>query len=109
HRFPGANTALPIANEDAEQLKISEDFLKNKIVSVDIFALSPARSEAKPAVVNQSEIATTFAVGEEAEAKITPGAVGEAAPVTARFKWMLMEIRSTSATPGHRERLSMCI
>src|SRR5437016_4215056 len=83
HRFPGANTALPIANEDAEQLKISEDFLKNKIVSVDIFALSPARSEAKPAVVNQSEIATTFAVGEEAEAKITPGAVGEAAPVTA--------------------------
>jgi len=83
HRFPGANTALPIANEDAEQLKISEDFLKNKIVSVDIFALSPARSEAKPAMVNQSEIATTFAVGEEAEAKITPGAVGEAVPVTA--------------------------
>src|SRR5712692_6628209 len=83
HRFPGANTALPIANEDAEQLKISEDFLKNKIVSVDIFALSPARSEAKPSVVTQSEIATTFAVGEEAESRITPGAAGEAVPVTA--------------------------
>ena len=29
HRFPAANTALPTANEDTEQLKITEDFLKN--------------------------------------------------------------------------------
>ena len=29
HRFPGANTAVPTANEDAPQLKLTEDFLKN--------------------------------------------------------------------------------
>ena len=45
HRFPGANTAVPTANEDVEQLKITEDFLKNQNLTVDIFALSPARAE----------------------------------------------------------------
>jgi len=83
HRFPGANTALPTANEDAEQLKITEDFLKDKILSVDIFALSAARAELKPGAAMQSELATTFAVGEEAEAKITPGGTEEVVPVTA--------------------------
>ena len=83
HRFPAANTALPVANEDPEQLKITENFLKDKIVSVDIFALSPARSELKHAAFSQSELATTFAVGEEAEAKVTPAAEAEVLPVTA--------------------------
>ena len=83
HRFPAANTALPTANEDAEQLKITENFLKNDILSVDIFALSPAQAEVKSAAVPQSELSTTFAVGEEAETKITPSGTAEAAPVTA--------------------------
>jgi Flp pilus assembly protein TadD len=83
HRFPGANTALPTANEDAVQLKITEDFLKNKNLSVDIFALSPAQAELKPGAVGQSELSTTFAVGEEAETKITSAAETELAPVTA--------------------------
>ena len=83
HRFPAANTALPVANEDPEQLKITESFLKDKIVSVDIFALSPARSELKQAAFSQSELATTFAVGEEAEAKVTAAAPAEVLPVTA--------------------------
>src|SRR5580765_8458813 len=84
HRFPAANTALPAANEDVAQLKITEDFLKAGILSVDIFALSPAQTLSKKATAGENEIATTFAVGEEAEAKIAPGgAGGEAAPVTA--------------------------
>src|SRR5436853_5190749 len=83
HRFPGANTALPTSNEDAEQLKITEDFLKNKVLSVDIFALSPERGELKAAVAGQSELATTFAVGEEAETKISAEGQGEVSPVTA--------------------------
>jgi len=83
HRFPAANTALPIANEDSEQLKVTESFLKDKIVSVDIFALSPARSELKDAAFSQSELATTFAVGEEAEAKVTAATPAEVLPVTA--------------------------
>jgi len=83
HRFPAANTALPLANEDPEQLKITESFLKNKILSVDIFALSPARSELQHPAFSQSELATTFAVGEEAEAKVTAAAPAEVLPVTA--------------------------
>ncbi len=83
HRFPGANTALPTANEDATQLKVTEDFLKAGNLSVDIFALSAARAVSKPAASGQPELATTFAVGEESEAKVTPGSAGEAVPVTA--------------------------
>lgn len=83
HRFPGANTGVPTANEDAEQLKVTEDFLKNKILSVDIFALSPEPVQVRAGGINQSEMATTFAVGEEAETRISPAAENEVLPVTA--------------------------
>src|SRR5580704_13857730 len=87
HSFPGANTALPTANEDAAQLKLTEAFLKSGALTVDIFALSPAQpplqAALKASATSQSELATTFAVGEEAETKIAPGAGGEVAPVTA--------------------------
>jgi len=83
HRFPGANTALPTANEDQKQLKLTEDFLKSGALTVDIFAVSPAQAPLKPGATAQPELATTFAVGEEAETKITAESGGEAAPVTA--------------------------
>ena len=83
HRFPAANTALPTANEDAAQLKATEDFLTSGALTVDIFALTPASAPLKTGAVAEHELSTTFAVGEEAEAKITPGVVAEAAPVTA--------------------------
>ncbi len=87
HRFPGANTALPTANEDAAQLKLTEGFLKSGALTVDIFALSPAQqplqAAMKPGAAGQSELATTFAVGEEAETKIIPGESGAVAPLTA--------------------------
>jgi Flp pilus assembly protein TadD len=83
HRFPGANTAIPTANEDTPQLKLTEAFLKSGALTVDIFALSPAQAQLKTGATGQADLATTFAVGEEAEAKITPGAGGEVAPVTA--------------------------
>src|SRR5260370_1298884 len=83
HRFPGANTALPTANGDSAQLKLTEGFLKSGALTVDIFALSPAQAPVKSGAASQSELATTFAVGEEAETKIIPGGGGEVAPVTA--------------------------
>jgi Flp pilus assembly protein TadD len=83
HRFPAANTAVPTANEDAAQLKLTEDFLKNGQLSVDIFALSTAQAPVKPGAVSQSDLSTTFAVGEEAESKVSGEGAGEAAPITA--------------------------
>lgn len=86
HRFPGANTALPTANEDATQLETSKEFLQDGQLSVDIFALSPAgkaNNESSAAGAMQPELSTTFAVGEEAEQSAVLGATGEARPITA--------------------------
>lgn len=82
HRFPAANTALPTANQDDVQLKATESFLKAGILSVDIFALSPAQAVSKPGAAGESEVATTFAVGEEGETKLA-AAGSQAVPVTA--------------------------
>ena len=68
HRFPGANTALPFVNQDEVQLKTVTDFLKDKQVSVDIFAMTPATpreiTESR-ARSEEPKTASTFAVGEE--------------------------------------------
>jgi Flp pilus assembly protein TadD len=82
HRFPGANTAVPTANDDADQLKLTESFLKSGIISVDIFAVSPEAMQAKAVATPQSDIQTTFAVGEEAESKVA-AATTEASPIVA--------------------------
>jgi Flp pilus assembly protein TadD len=83
HRFPGANTAVPTANEDEAQLKLTEGFLQSGALTVDIFAVSPAQEPLKSGASSQSDLATTFAVGEEAETKLTPESGGQAEPVTA--------------------------
>jgi len=93
HRFPGANTALPTANGDSEQLQTTEDFLKNNILSVDIFALARGPGVPPPNVLHQSELSTNFAVGEEGETKVTP--IGEVAvsPVTAPLNRLQPSVR----------------
>ncbi len=87
HRFPGANTALPTANEDAQQMEESKHFLQDKQLSVDIFAVSPAGKETKEPAGGgagmRSELSTTFAVGEEAELLMPTGVAGEVRPITA--------------------------
>jgi Flp pilus assembly protein TadD len=93
HRFPGANTALPIANEDAEQLKATEDFLKNNILSVDIFGISQEAGVPQPAVSSQPELSTNFAVGEEAETKVTPLSESELSPLTAPLNRVRASVR----------------
>jgi len=93
HRFPAANTAVPTANEDAAQLKLTEDFLKSGIVSVDIFALSPELGALKSAANSQSELSTTFAVGEEAETRIPTENTTELAPVSAPLNHVLPPLR----------------
>jgi tetratricopeptide (TPR) repeat protein len=69
HRFPGANTALPYVNQDHEQLKITEDFLKDGVVSVDVFGLvrggDAGAGTARSLATGESAMASTFAQGEE--------------------------------------------
>ncbi len=72
HRFPAANTAVPTANQDQEQLTTVENFLKSGFISVDIFAVSPVDEKAGAAKMIRRagegpQLATTMAVGEEAE------------------------------------------
>ena len=85
HRFPGANTAVPTANQDATQLELSTKFLQDKQLSVDIFAISPAGGESKqPAAISgKPELSTSFAVGEEADSNLPVGPAGEVRPITA--------------------------
>jgi len=84
HRFPAANTALPVANQDPVQMEISEKFLQDNILSVDIFAVSPARALDTAVEGPRHELSTTFAVGEEAEMRVPGGGTaGEVTPVTA--------------------------
>ena len=71
HRFPGRTLRCPRRTKMRPQLKLTEDFLKSGQLSVDIFALSPAEAPLKPGAVSQSDMSTTFAVGEEAESKVT--------------------------------------
>ena len=72
HRFATANTAIPYVNGDAKQLAETEKFLKSGIISVDIFAASPVEErKGEPQMVRRRaggpQLASTFAVGEEAE------------------------------------------
>jgi len=87
HRFPGANTAVPTANQDPEQLAQSVKFLQDKQVTVDVFGISPAEKEivhpAASPLANGQELSTTFAVGEEADVTSPQGPKGEARPITA--------------------------
>ena len=67
HRFPGANTALPVANRDQEQLAVVEGFLRARQVTVDIFALveSQVATAAGGLELEGPQMSTGFAVGEE--------------------------------------------
>ena len=86
HRFPGANTAVPVANQDEAQYEFAKKFLQEKQLSVDIFAISPAGKESNAAVRNElgkQELSTTFAIGEESEAALPKGPAGEVRAITA--------------------------
>jgi tetratricopeptide (TPR) repeat protein len=86
HRFPGANTAVPTANQDPAQLAFSQQFLKDKQISVDIFAVSPAGDtvvEAAKTKSSRPELSTSFAVGEEGELGAVQGPAGEVRAITA--------------------------
>src|SRR6185503_9418675 len=70
HRFPAANTALPFVNHDHEQLKVTQAFLQDGVVTVDVFGLvrepeGRGAAPARPAGGAEPRLASTFAQGEE--------------------------------------------
>ncbi|HZT32649.1 MAG TPA: tetratricopeptide repeat protein [Bryobacteraceae bacterium] len=70
HRFPGANTAVPYANRDQQQLEVTEKFLKSGFITVDIFAAAPVKDQGTAMLRRAGEgpqAMSGFAVGEEAE------------------------------------------
>jgi tetratricopeptide (TPR) repeat protein len=88
HRFPAANTALPFVNGDHEQLRITQEFLKANVVSVDIFGLVPGEDAGGPveqrAAGAEPMLASTFAIGEEGgNLAATASVLRAAAPVVA--------------------------
>jgi tetratricopeptide (TPR) repeat protein len=92
HAFPAANTAVPTANADARQLKLTQDFLKGA-VTVDIFAISPAAAKVEGGAWAASELSSTFAVGEEAESPTLPAAAGVAAAISAPLNRIAPAVR----------------
>jgi tetratricopeptide (TPR) repeat protein len=86
HRFPGANTAVPMANQDTAQSEFAKKFLQDKQLRVDIFAVSPEEKKTLRPVGSAGglpEISTSFAVGEESELALPKGPAGEVRPITA--------------------------
>jgi len=89
HRFPGANSALPLVNGDDVQRKVTEDFLKSGFLTVDVFGVIPDSAAARahleqkgPGAAGETapRLSTTFAVGEESMST-GGGVLREAAPV----------------------------
>jgi len=89
HRFAAANTALPTANRDEEQLKAVVDFLQARQVTIDIFAMTEAQpiESVDQGGVNLEgpALATSFAIGEEQGMAVGGGSLmqGEAETIFA--------------------------
>jgi len=104
HRFPAANTALPLVNRDEKQMQAVTKFLQDGIVSVDIFGLSPASASAAAGGASlPTGLATTFAAGEEAEVNALPVNV-DFAPVTAPLDRFEAEV-----VPGDTYRVDVVV
>jgi uncharacterized protein HemY len=108
HRFPGANTAVPFANQDQEQLTLTEKFLKSGFITVDIFAVSPvARQKSDTEMIRRNgstpQAMTSFAVGEEAE-QTGPAVIREVGAVAAP-----VNLSGVTLQPGATARVDVVV
>jgi len=71
HRWPGANTAAPLFYRQAEQVKITENFLQANVLSLDIFALKhEALGSCTSPLDPQNENRVALTPGEEVTAEV---------------------------------------
>jgi tetratricopeptide (TPR) repeat protein len=107
HRFAAANTAVPYAEEDREQLAATEKFLKSGFITVDIFAVSPVDADPRQAsMLRRSDVLqanSTFAVGEEAEAS-APALIREVGKLSAP-----VGAAETRLEPGSTARVDVVV
>lgn len=108
HRFPAANTALPFVNHDAEQMKVTTDFLTSGFVSVDVFAASPIADGSAAAPMTRRADAvpqamSSFAVGEEAE-QVAPAMIRDVGEVAAPI-----DRAAPALKPGSTVRLDVVV
>lgn len=77
HRFVAANTALPVANRDDEQLQATIDFLKADRLRVDVFAIVGGATEEGASIrtTGPVEPATTFPAGDEQGLEVGAGGI----------------------------------
>jgi len=118
HRFPGANTALPFVNGHAEQLRVTQEFLKDGQVSVDVFGIvrggpaPPAGEGRAVAGAGEGRLASTFAQGEEsmsfgaAQAFVRPPAeviapIDKVGPTVRRGESVRVEVVLRTRKVGH--------
>jgi Tfp pilus assembly protein PilF len=109
HRFAAANTALPVANRDDAQLEAVVDFLKAAQVTVDLFALVRGGEPGGPeetAASAERRIASTFAVGEEAEMAV-PARVS--APAIDEVVVAPLDAGNASLFPGESVRVDAVV
>ncbi len=113
HRFPAANTAVPFVNQDDEQLRATEQFLKDGALSVDIFAVSPEKApsfgntgslEMRRRSSDTVQAASSFAVGEEAESTAVPAVIREVGRIAAPIDRAAPPIR-----PGDTVRVDVVV
>jgi len=67
----------------------AKNFLQDKQLSVDIFAISPAGQETNPPArseMGKPELSTTFAVGEESDTSLPKGPAGEVRPINRSYR-----------------------
>jgi len=98
HRFPAANTALPFVNADAEQLRVTQEFLRDGQVTVDVFGLARVAEEAPPMPApaltgGEPQLASTFAVGEESASFGTGGVITPPVEVVAPLDKVVPTVR----------------
>jgi tetratricopeptide (TPR) repeat protein len=116
HRFPAANTALPFVNKDDEQLQLTQNFLRDGAVSVDVFGLvrgEEAKGRASRGLASgEANVASTFGQGEESLSMGVPGGfvskplevvapIDRASPAVRRGESVRVEVVVRTRKVGH--------
>jgi Flp pilus assembly protein TadD len=70
HRWLGANTAVPMFYGQKKQVELTEKFLKNNVLSLDIFALKKVKTNELIAPLNQINKKSSNLKGEEVVAEV---------------------------------------